>query len=67
MEEYKGFKLNICPAYCVWSINQLGSGAVPVALQGTYTSKKHAMEAINGYSPKRGAKKNVETSSTADV
>jgi hypothetical protein len=55
--EYKGFKIGIDGTMGYWSIKQLGSGAVPDALKGMYTTAKFAQEAIDAYQPKRGAKK----------
>lgn len=63
---YKGFRL-IKDNFNMWTINQMGSGATPDALQGDYSRVEYAQQAINGYEPKRGAKKHVETSNAADL
>jgi len=55
--EYKGFKIEADGTMGYHHIKQPGSGAVPSALKGRYTTAKFATEAIDAYQPKRGAKK----------
>lgn len=63
--EYKGFKIVADGTMGYKHIAQMGSGAVPQALSGRYTTHKQAMLAIDEYKPKRGAKKHVKDSTTA--
>lgn len=66
MYEHKGFKIVSDGTFGHWMIKQPGSGATPSALKGLYTTPKFAMEAIDAYKPKRGAKKkDGEASTTA--
>lgn len=53
--EYKGLKIVNKDGWC-FIIKQLGSGAVPKALSGYYTSVRDAKIAIDTYQPRRGAK-----------
>jgi len=63
---YKGFKIIPDGTMGMYAIGQPGSGAVPVALRGMYTTPKEAMTKIDAYKPKRGAKKkDVEELTTA--
>ncbi|AUR99332.1 hypothetical protein NVP1264O_20 [Vibrio phage 1.264.O._10N.286.51.F2] len=63
--EYKGFKIVADGTMGYKHIAQMGSGAVPKALSGRYTTESQARVAIDGYKPKRGAKKNVKGTPTA--
>lgn len=64
--EYKGFKIVADGTFGMCSIKQLGSGAVPTSLLGSFTSPAQATYAIDAYQPKRGAKKkDVKDSTTA--
>lgn len=64
MQEYKGFKIVPDGSFGMCHIKQPGSGATPSELSGAYTTPTIAMNAIDAYKPKRGAKKNVEADST---
>lgn len=57
MVEYKGFKIESDGTMGYWHIKQPSSGAVPTALKGRYTTPSYAKNAIDAYTPKRGAKK----------
>ncbi|CAH9011547.1 conserved hypothetical protein [Vibrio phage 409E50-1] len=63
--EYKGFKIVADGTMGYKHITQPGSGAMPQALKGRYTTVVQAQLAIDNYKPKRGAKKNVKDTTTA--
>lgn len=66
--EYKGFKIVADGTFGMYSIKQLGSGAVPESLKGAYTTPAQAQFAIDAYQPKRGAKKkDGEVNPTAEL
>lgn len=62
---YKGFKIVPDGTMGYKHIAQTGSGAVPKALSGRYTTEAQARIAIDEYKPKRGAKNNVKVTPTA--
>lgn len=61
---YKGFKIVADGTMGYKHIAQMGSGAIPKALSGRYTTVVQAQLAIDEYKPKRGAKNNVKDTPT---
>lgn len=65
--EYKGFNIVRDGTIGLYKIQQPGSGAMPSALDGSFTEPKFAVAALDAYTPKRGAKNYGKANTTADV
>lgn len=65
--EYKEYRIIADGTFGMYNIKQLGSGAVPKELTGSFTTPHQAKVAIDAYKPKRGVKKDAKTEATTDV
>ena len=46
---YKGYRIEALGTYPMYKVMAVGTGQIPVALYGTYTTVPQAQQAINGY------------------
>lgn len=65
--EYKKLHIVRDAKSTMYKIEQPGSGALPSAFKGEFTSIRFAKAAIDGYQPKRGAKSYVSTEGTSEL
>lgn len=55
MEEYRNYRI-LNSAYAMYRILNMGKGAIPVKLSGSYTTPKEAKVAIDQYLDTKGVK-----------
>jgi len=54
MTEYKGFNIACDGTYGMYNIKQMGRGALPAALRGSFTNPNSAMRLITNYLTAKG-------------
>ena len=65
IKEYKNYRI-VYTSFSLLRIMNMGKGAIPKALNGTYTSISQATAAIDGYLDSKGNSDGKAISSTGD-